>query len=85
MFLFTCSGSFSSVSRAQLETVRYLRLFEPDQGEHKNRKYKMRMSCGGGYCDCGDLVAWQSSPFCETHGGSSKRKAKMRTRRSPTR
>lgn len=44
--------------------------------EHKNHKYKMSMSCGGGYCDCGDLEAWRSSPFCETHGRSSKQEGK---------
>ncbi|XP_077493255.1 E3 ubiquitin-protein ligase UBR2-like isoform X3 [Amblyomma americanum] len=51
--------------------------------EHKNHKYKMSMSCGGGYCDCGDLEAWQSSPFCETHGRSSKQEGKDEDEEEP--
>lgn len=35
---------------------------------HKNHKYKMSMSCGGGYCDCGDSEAWKEFPFCDKHG-----------------
>lgn len=34
---------------------------------HRNHRYKMSTSCGGGYCDCGDLEAWRCSPFCERH------------------
>ncbi|XP_022649941.1 E3 ubiquitin-protein ligase UBR2-like isoform X1 [Varroa jacobsoni] len=35
--------------------------------EHKQHKYKMNMSRGGGYCDCGDREAWKRSPSCDTH------------------
>ena len=27
----------------------------------------MSTSGGGGYCDCGDMEAWTSHPFCDTH------------------
>lgn len=50
---------------------------------HKNHKYKMSMSCGGGYCDCGDLEAWRSSPFCETHSRSNKQEGKEEEEEEP--
>ncbi|XP_044749932.1 E3 ubiquitin-protein ligase UBR2 [Coccinella septempunctata] len=34
---------------------------------HKNHKYKMGTSSGGGCCDCGDEEAWKMSPFCDFH------------------
>ncbi|VVC24842.1 Zinc finger, UBR-type,Zinc finger, RING/FYVE/PHD-type,Winged helix-turn-helix DNA-binding domain,Ribosomal [Cinara cedri] len=34
---------------------------------HKNHKYKMGTSYGGGCCDCGDVEAWKHDPYCETH------------------
>ncbi|XP_065213791.1 E3 ubiquitin-protein ligase UBR2 [Planococcus citri] len=34
---------------------------------HKNHKYKMSMSNGGGCCDCGDTEAWKSDPYCSVH------------------
>ncbi|RWS17388.1 E3 ubiquitin-protein ligase UBR2-like protein, partial [Dinothrombium tinctorium] len=34
---------------------------------HRNHKYRMSMSGGGGYCDCGDVEAWKENPFCSTH------------------
>lgn len=34
---------------------------------HKNHKYKMSMSNGGGCCDCGDTEAWKSHPYCSIH------------------
>lgn len=37
------------------------------QSEHKNHKYKMGTSNGGGCCDCGDTEAWKKSPFCDIH------------------
>ncbi|XP_048736873.2 E3 ubiquitin-protein ligase UBR2-like isoform X4 [Ostrea edulis] len=36
-------------------------------GAHKNHRYKMNTSGGGGYCDCGDQEAWTSHPFCDIH------------------
>lgn len=37
------------------------------QSEHRNHKYKMSTSSGGGYCDCGDVEAWKKAPFCDIH------------------
>ncbi|KAL6265276.1 hypothetical protein P5V15_002056 [Pogonomyrmex californicus] len=37
------------------------------QSAHRNHKYKMGTSNGGGCCDCGDTEAWKKEPFCKTH------------------
>ncbi|XP_070180013.1 E3 ubiquitin-protein ligase UBR2-like isoform X1 [Littorina saxatilis] len=37
------------------------------KSKHKNHKYRMSTSGGGGYCDCGDPEAWKTEPVCETH------------------
>nr|XP_004660942.1 E3 ubiquitin-protein ligase UBR1 isoform X1 [Jaculus jaculus] len=34
---------------------------------HKNHRYKMHTSTGGGFCDCGDTEAWKTGPFCINH------------------
>lgn len=34
---------------------------------HKVHRYKMSISSGGGYCDCGDTEAWKAHPSCEVH------------------
>ncbi|XP_066487271.1 E3 ubiquitin-protein ligase UBR1 isoform X2 [Tiliqua scincoides] len=34
---------------------------------HKNHRYKMHTSTGGGFCDCGDKEAWKSGPLCTIH------------------
>lgn len=34
---------------------------------HKNHKYKMGTSYGGGCCDCGDVEAWKQDPYCQIH------------------
>lgn len=34
---------------------------------HKNHKYKMGTSYGGGCCDCGDVEAWKQDAYCQTH------------------
>lgn len=34
---------------------------------HRNHNYKMATSGGGGCCDCGDVEAWKSEPFCDIH------------------
>ncbi|XP_074663047.1 E3 ubiquitin-protein ligase UBR2-like [Tubulanus polymorphus] len=34
---------------------------------HKDHKYRMSTSGGGGYCDCGDAEAWKSDPYCNIH------------------
>uniref|UniRef100_T1JGA7 E3 ubiquitin-protein ligase n=1 Tax=Strigamia maritima TaxID=126957 RepID=T1JGA7_STRMM len=35
--------------------------------EHRNHRYKMSTSGGGGYCDCGDVEAWKTAAFCANH------------------
>lgn len=34
---------------------------------HRNHKYKMGTSSGGGCCDCGDTEAWRQDPYCDVH------------------
>ncbi|XP_007553185.1 E3 ubiquitin-protein ligase UBR1 isoform X1 [Poecilia formosa] len=34
---------------------------------HKNHRYKMHASSGGGFCDCGDVEAWKVGPCCSKH------------------
>ncbi|KAI6068262.1 E3 ubiquitin-protein ligase [Aix galericulata] len=34
---------------------------------HKNHRYKMHSSTGGGFCDCGDTEAWKAGPVCTKH------------------
>ncbi|OBS60397.1 hypothetical protein A6R68_08476 [Neotoma lepida] len=34
---------------------------------HKDHRYKMHTSTGGGFCDCGDTEAWKTGPFCMDH------------------
>uniref|UniRef100_A0A4W3JLJ4 E3 ubiquitin-protein ligase n=1 Tax=Callorhinchus milii TaxID=7868 RepID=A0A4W3JLJ4_CALMI len=34
---------------------------------HRNHRYKMNCSYGGGLCDCGDVEAWKTGPFCTKH------------------
>ncbi|XP_054260913.1 E3 ubiquitin-protein ligase UBR2 isoform X2 [Macrosteles quadrilineatus] len=43
---------------------------------HKNHKYKMGTSSGGGCCDCGDVEAWKNDPYCDIHAqGLQKRQS----------
>ncbi|KAG7206391.1 hypothetical protein KM043_003754 [Ampulex compressa] len=37
------------------------------QSAHRNHKYKMGTSNGGGCCDCGDTEAWKNDAFCKIH------------------
>ncbi|XP_070398902.1 E3 ubiquitin-protein ligase UBR2 isoform X1 [Nothobranchius furzeri] len=41
---------------------------------HKDHRYRMTTSGGGGFCDCGDAEAWKMGPYCQNHTpvGSSK-------------
>lgn len=43
---------------------------------HRNHKYKMGTSIGGGCCDCGDVEAWKKDPYCDIHAeGLQKRQS----------
>lgn len=37
------------------------------KSEHRNHKYKMATSNGGGCCDCGDTEAWKNYAYCNIH------------------
>lgn len=37
------------------------------QSEHRKHRYKMNVSGGGGYCDCGDSEAWKQNVHCNLH------------------
>lgn len=47
---------------------------------HKNHRYKMHTSTGGGFCDCGDIEAWKTGPFCISHepGAAATTKENLR-------
>uniref|UniRef100_A0A673BGY1 E3 ubiquitin-protein ligase n=1 Tax=Sphaeramia orbicularis TaxID=375764 RepID=A0A673BGY1_9TELE len=34
---------------------------------HKDHRYRMTTSGGGGFCDCGDAEAWKKGPYCQKH------------------
>uniref|UniRef100_A0A8C5PGM3 E3 ubiquitin-protein ligase n=1 Tax=Leptobrachium leishanense TaxID=445787 RepID=A0A8C5PGM3_9ANUR len=35
---------------------------------HREHRYRMTTSGGGGFCDCGDTEAWKEGPYCQKHG-----------------
>ncbi|XP_066451684.1 E3 ubiquitin-protein ligase UBR2 isoform X3 [Eleutherodactylus coqui] len=35
---------------------------------HREHRYRMTTSGGGGFCDCGDAEAWKEGPYCQKHG-----------------
>ncbi|XP_068597074.1 LOW QUALITY PROTEIN: E3 ubiquitin-protein ligase UBR2 [Brachionichthys hirsutus] len=34
---------------------------------HREHRYRMTTSGGGGFCDCGDAEAWKKGPYCHKH------------------
>ncbi|XP_015218616.1 E3 ubiquitin-protein ligase UBR2 isoform X1 [Lepisosteus oculatus] len=34
---------------------------------HRDHRYRMTTSGGGGFCDCGDTEAWKKGPYCQKH------------------
>ncbi|XP_023577001.1 E3 ubiquitin-protein ligase UBR2 [Octodon degus] len=34
---------------------------------HRDHRYRMTTSGGGGFCDCGDPEAWKEGPYCQKH------------------
>uniref|UniRef100_F7BKV5 E3 ubiquitin-protein ligase n=1 Tax=Monodelphis domestica TaxID=13616 RepID=F7BKV5_MONDO len=34
---------------------------------HREHRYRMTTSGGGGFCDCGDTEAWKEGPYCTKH------------------
>ncbi|RZF37437.1 hypothetical protein LSTR_LSTR013673 [Laodelphax striatellus] len=45
------------------------------KSSHRNHKYKMGTSIGGGCCDCGDVEAWKTEPYCEVHIAGLQKKS----------
>ncbi|CAK1542493.1 unnamed protein product [Leptosia nina] len=46
---------------------------------HRNHKYKMGQSRGGGCCDCGDTEAWKRDPFCKLHSATDDKEEAQST------
>ncbi|XP_054456665.1 E3 ubiquitin-protein ligase UBR2-like [Anoplopoma fimbria] len=40
---------------------------------HKEHRYRMTTSGGGGFCDCGDAEAWKRGPYCQNHTPTASR------------
>ncbi|XP_074503572.1 E3 ubiquitin-protein ligase UBR2 isoform X2 [Sebastes fasciatus] len=40
---------------------------------HKQHRYRMTTSGGGGFCDCGDAEAWKKGPYCQKHTTATTR------------
>ncbi|XP_054874658.1 E3 ubiquitin-protein ligase UBR2 isoform X6 [Amphiprion ocellaris] len=40
---------------------------------HKEHRYRMTTSGGGGFCDCGDAEAWKNGPYCQKHTADGTR------------
>uniref|UniRef100_A0A8C6VG68 E3 ubiquitin-protein ligase n=1 Tax=Naja naja TaxID=35670 RepID=A0A8C6VG68_NAJNA len=38
---------------------------------HREHRYRMTTSCGGGFCDCGDTEAWKEGSYCQKHEHST--------------
>uniref|UniRef100_A0A8D0L320 E3 ubiquitin-protein ligase n=1 Tax=Sphenodon punctatus TaxID=8508 RepID=A0A8D0L320_SPHPU len=38
---------------------------------HREHRYRMTTSGGGGFCDCGDTEAWKEGPYCQKHEHST--------------
>ncbi|KAL8185338.1 UNVERIFIED_CONTAM: E3 ubiquitin-protein ligase ubr2, partial [Gekko kuhli] len=39
---------------------------------HREHRYRMTTSGGGGFCDCGDTEAWKEGPYCQKHEHTSE-------------
>lgn len=50
---------------------------------HRNHRYKMSTSGGGGYCDCGDVEAWKREAYCQRHNQSNADRAAKNLDRLP--
>uniref|UniRef100_A0A3B3CHS1 E3 ubiquitin-protein ligase n=1 Tax=Oryzias melastigma TaxID=30732 RepID=A0A3B3CHS1_ORYME len=37
------------------------------ESAHRQHRYRMTTSGGGGFCDCGDTEAWKNAPWCQKH------------------
>uniref|UniRef100_A0A8D3DRL7 E3 ubiquitin-protein ligase n=1 Tax=Scophthalmus maximus TaxID=52904 RepID=A0A8D3DRL7_SCOMX len=45
---------------------------------HKEHRYRMTTSGGGGFCDCGDAEAWKRGPYCQKHTPTDRHTEEVR-------
>ncbi|XP_046748290.1 E3 ubiquitin-protein ligase UBR2 [Diprion similis] len=50
------------------------------QSAHRNHRYKMGTSSGGGCCDCGDPEAWKNDSSCNIHKAGIQFKSRPRNK-----
>uniref|UniRef100_A0A8C9ZSU4 E3 ubiquitin-protein ligase n=1 Tax=Sander lucioperca TaxID=283035 RepID=A0A8C9ZSU4_SANLU len=50
---------------------------------HKEHRYRMTTSGGGGFCDCGDAEAWKKGPYCHKHTPTSSSRDSEEVRQIP--
>uniref|UniRef100_A0A3P9IJR3 E3 ubiquitin-protein ligase n=1 Tax=Oryzias latipes TaxID=8090 RepID=A0A3P9IJR3_ORYLA len=52
------------------------------ESAHRQHRYRMTTSGGGGFCDCGDPEAWKNDPWCQKHARADGHIEEVRSSRS---
>ncbi|XP_071961938.1 E3 ubiquitin-protein ligase UBR2-like isoform X2 [Antedon mediterranea] len=65
--VFKCGESIYSCRECAMDPTCCLCVTCFQNSRHKNHKYRMTSSSGGGYCDCGDTEAWKTDIACDIH------------------